>query len=427
MTTSFASAPDHVTTLRRASVGALLVLCANAPAMSGDDVAILNYLNNVAQPHSIYYYNGYVPLIAELPAFLLSPLPIAWQAIGYRIVPLACALILFWQMMALLRERLRERDAWLCAFGGMLILRAFEPDLFGNLTHAPWTAVMAATLFVLRARRPRWSSAAAFAVWLAAVSHPIGALLALVLIYQWFRSSPDQRSGSRIGVAVAILVVTIYVTARAPDAIVSPKSPATIFRTLAAGFRDHKLATLVAAVATATLAAIVATAGRRETRTIWPLAFVGIAGVFAYLFTDRFLFLEGFEPRYVIPVLVCAWACAALSTSAFTEPGRSLIIGISFGAALMATAVVQFTELRGPLETALLKYRFLAVADDFRRTCRDDETMLFEFNPASPIVLCRPRALPPPFYAVTNVPPSIGVDEHRSTQTPGIQILSPLF
>ena len=155
---------------------------------------------------------------------------------------------------------------------------------------------------------------------------------------------------------------------------------------------------------------------------------MGLASVAAFLFTDRFAYFNGFEMRYGLPVFVCAVVASALAADAvaLASQGRTLLTGLALGAAPAVTAAIEYSTLRGPLESALMKYRFLEVARDFRSSCRGDDVFLFEDTDTSPVVLCRPRRFEPGFVPVRGVP-TIGVASKRDTGLPGIFIPYPLF
>jgi hypothetical protein len=243
LTTSFGSESDG----QHSGVGSWLppatiaLLSAIAPAFLTDDAWGFNYLNNVEEAWPLYYYNGHVPVIPELASFALKGLPLAIQAVSYRIVPLVTMLLLYRQLRQLLAANGNTGDARLVAFAVTITLCMAEPDLAANLTFAPYA------------------------------------------------------------------------------------------------------------------------------------------------------------------------------------------IGMTVGAAIALTAGVEYTSLRGPLELSLMKYRFLQAAEEFRLTCRGDDAVLFEDEDASPVILCRPRALAPGYFAVTNVPPSMGNATAKTERLPGILVPEPLF
>jgi hypothetical protein len=90
-------------------------------------------------------------------------------------------------------------------------------------------------------------------------------------------------------------------------------------------------------------------------------------------------------------------------------------VAVFVAAVLTVLAVTLNEDRRGPIVLWLLKYRFMAAADSFRKTCRDGETMVFEDEPSSAIVLCRPQPLEPGIYPIVDFTPAVGT---YSAQTP---------
>jgi hypothetical protein len=94
----------------------------------------------------------------------------------------------------------------------------------------------------------------------------------------------------------------------------------------------------------------------------------------------------GFEPRYVVP----AFFSALVATACLTAGAGVRLAGVACAAALGCVAITAASDPRGPLALALLKYRFLSMADAARADCRGDEVWVFESENDSPLLLCRP-------------------------------------
>ena len=437
MTTSFGSASDE----SRRRVGdwllpvTIALVCLIAPAFATDDTRFFNYLNNVESPQPLYYYNGYIPVLPQLASFAVKALPLALQAASYRIVPLLTMLLLYSQLRQLFSTRWPAGDARLLAFAIALTLCMIDRDLGASLTFAPWSALIAAVIYVARDRPEsrRWSWLSAAGVLLAALSLPAGLLLAPVLVAQALATGLKERR-PELTLASIIVVAHGLIAAGSPESVSQAIAPSTIVAMFAAGFREHKLANLIAIASSAAIVlacALVWRNGRRaDYAPIWALAVVGLGSVVAYPFSARFVLYDGgFELRYTLPVFACAAVVSMLALSAIdaAERVRSMAIGITVGAAVTLAASVEYTSLRGPLELALMKYRFLQVAQEFRATCRADEAVIFEHEDTSPVILCRPGVFAPGYVSVRNVPPSIGFGSAREHELPGILVPEPLF
>ena len=135
------------------SVIALLAVV--APAVNYDDAAFFNYVNNVPVPYVFYYHNGYVHVVPQLVAYVLSPLPLVVQLVLYRVVPLAAAMWLFTEASRLLALRLDQRSARIVALASVLVLRVMAPMLWATLSYSMWLGLLAALFHVIRTNASR--------------------------------------------------------------------------------------------------------------------------------------------------------------------------------------------------------------------------------------------------------------------------------
>jgi hypothetical protein len=434
LTTSSGSASNESAWHHRGewlALAALICLCLIAPAFATDDTKFFNYLNNVERPQPLYFYNGYVPVLPLLVSYALKGLPLATQAIAYRIVPLAAVLLLYRELRALLGAGRPATEALVAAFAISLAIRVVSENVFANLAFSIWPAFLAACVFVVRSgSRTRYSAAATAAVLVAAASLPLSVLLVVVLSWQGLDAGSPQRR-HRLLLAAAILAIDGLVMVMTPEPLTRITGLGGAWSLFASGFRDHKLANLIAVTSTAVLA-ICALLARRATRAaprtaIAQLAVIGVGSVLLYPWSDRFvLYGGGFELRYTLVVLLCATVSALLLLAAAPDRTRLLTTGALAGAAVALLLQVEYSSLRGPLELALMKYRFLQVAQEFRATCSGG-AMIFEYEDTSPVVLCHPGRFAPGYVSIRNTPPSIGSGSARDHELPGILVPEPLF
>jgi hypothetical protein len=427
-------------TSRLAAAGGILLafLAVIAPAFEQDDAALFNYMNNVIGPRPIYYYADYVPIAPEVAAYLLRGLPFVVQAILYRVLPMAMMLVLYRELRKLWRRDVTPVDATLLALATMLILRAVDVYVWGNLSFVLWPAFLAALVYVLRinASNARYSWWVLVGIVVTVSSLPIGVLLAVVMLANVRRDADAVRNRQNLAAGLAGLAGYGLLNARllSNSVSVDPITALSLFRE---GLTNqHRLANVVAALSVVVLAMATIRVVRRrgsdgDTRTILAAAFVGIFSVAGYLLSDRLSRNDGGIGSYhVLPALLAALIVASqLALSVSDQLKRALLVGMLTGMASASIADDLYHNLRGPLEIAMMKYRFLDAAQSFRQTCRDGEGMVFEDEDTSPIVLCRPRHFPVGLHPQTAFTPEYGVysPESPPDDHPFIYVGEPLF
>lgn len=413
----------------------IVVLSISGPAFLEDDASYFSYLNNVLHPAPLYYVNGFVYVIPELAAYAWSFFPLAMQGPLYRVLPLLMSLAIYGEFRRLFNTDTERTNAVLLAFSAIMIMRVVEPDLWADLGFLHYACYVWAVLRLVRMDRDAaaLSGLTFFCLLVAAVSFPLGLLFAPVLLFQAARGGTDGSRRQRQALALAIVVFHVAFAARAGGIPVRFERPDQLAIAFFANFREHKMHNLVVVLSAIVLTALAVRpitrlrsgTGRVEMLTLW---FLGIASVVAYFYSDRFRQNRGgFEPNHVVPILTCAVAAIGqMILRSGNDRTRTGLVGGAFGFAAAMLTVALYTTLRGPLELSLMKYRFLSVAEDFRRHCRDGEAMVFEDDGRSPVVLCRPREFGVGFHPV-RVPPSVGFFDPASDDPPGISVEPPLF
>jgi hypothetical protein len=425
---------------RLAGAGGLLLafLAVIAPAFQQDDAALFNYMNNVIGPRPIYYYADYVPIPPEVAGYLLRGLPFAVQAVLYRLLPMALMLVLYRELRKLWRRDAAPVEATLLALAAMLILRAVDVYVWGNLAFVLWPAFMAALVYVLRINasnaRYSWWALAGIVVIVSAL--PIGVLLAVIMLASVRRAADAVRNIQNVSAGLAGLAGYGLLNARllSNSVSVDPITALSLFREGLTN--EHRLANVVAALSVlvlvlAALAILRRRSGHRDTMVILSAAFVGVFSVAGYLLSDRLSRNDGGIGSYhVLPALLAALIVVSqLLLCVSDQLKRALLVGMLAGAASASIAHDLYHNLRGPLEIAMLKYRFLSAAQSFRQTCREGEGMVFEDEDTSPIVLCRPRDFPVGLHPQTAFTPQYGVYSADSPPEdhPFIYVGEPLF
>lgn len=396
-----------------------MLVAITAPAFLHDDALFFNYVNNVSEPHLLYYHGGYVHAISEAVSFALSPAPFVVQAVAYRLVPFALALLLYREIARLLTLRMAGNDAKVLAIGIVLVLRVVEQNLWANLDYAAWMALLVAIPFVIRAglERANYSWFAFTGVLIAASTFPPG--IVLVLLFLGFGATTSSRRVRVQNFALTVLAAAVqaWVVAGSPDPALNSGLLAAL-RVFVDTFRDHKLHNLIATASLLALLALLAFSARGDSRArrddvlvAASACAVAVGWTVLYVLSSRFAEYGGFESRYVVLPAFCAMLVIAWTVLADPAPlRRSHSVGVFIGIAVTLVTAGLFGTLRGPLEFALMKYRFLAVASDARANCPPDEAFVFEDAAGSPLVFCMPRSLPASGdYHLTGFAPSIGV------------------
>ncbi|HYE84973.1 MAG TPA: hypothetical protein VEA16_01365 [Vicinamibacterales bacterium] len=415
----------------------IVLLVAIAPAMNIDDAVFFNYLNNTEAPRPLYYYMGYVHLIPEVTAYALSPLAPVAQAVLYRVVPLATALILYRELARLFGLSGALMEARLLALGIVLVLRVFEPDMWANVSYAAWTALIAAMACVARksAAHGPYSTAGGAGLFVAGAAFPVGAVIVPPLIVDAVIGPDAVRQRQSASIAVSIIVTHVVVAWGAPDAMWNADWIQVPFQFLD-GFREDKLenSTVVFSIVVLCVAlsmVFLRPVAQSTRRVVGSLTFVGLASLGVYVASARFaLFGGGFPSRYAVTALGAALATLAWLLLVWRPAHRPLLAGMFFGAAASLAAVGMSMHLRGPLEWALIKYRFMQVASDARQDCHNDQHWVFQDDKSSPVLLCRRRSVRPGEEEVLrNYTPSWGDrDSDQSDPTrPFILNPKPLF
>jgi hypothetical protein len=402
-----------------AAVMIITLVAITAPAFLHDDAVFFNYVNNVDRPHPLYYYAGYVHVIPQAVSWMLQPLPLVMQAVMYRLVPFALALLLYRETARLLAARRPGDEASMIALGIVLVLRTVEDNLWANLSFASWLALLISIAFVIRVRLESgtYSWFAFCGLLIVAVAFPPGLLLVLLFV-----ANGATTASLRIRIQnLALAVITV-----AAHAWVASGSPIPTLNTgfldapwmFVDAFRERKLHNLVVIASLVTLPVMLAWWTRRarslsqDVVVIASACAIGVGAAAVYVMSSRFLHYYGaFEPRYAVTPAFCAMLAVAWTVLADRAPQRrSMSVGIFTGIAVTVVIAAIFGTLRGPLEFALMKYRFLGVASEARLNCPPDEVFVFEDEAGSPFVFCTPRSLPPGAdYRLNGFAPSVGV------------------
>jgi hypothetical protein len=373
----------------------ILFLSTTAPAFNVDDAAFFNYLNNVQQPSPLYYYNGYVHLIPQIVAYVLLPFPLAAQAALYRVAPFAFALLLYREASRVFAVQRTGFEARLLALAVVQILMTIYVGMGAVLGSTSWIAALIGLLVVIRvnAGDDRYSARAMAAVFLFGIAFPPGLLLAGLCAFKAADASGRRRRAQNATLALLIVLVHAWFSRGFPDPLWNSDIAAApeIFL---GGFREHKLHNLVVLGSLAIVTAAWLGRGRGEA-VIRPLFYVSWGHSIAFLVSSRFGLYGGFEPQYVALPAGCALiAVCWIVLAKQAAEARAVLVGACGGVAVMVVAFSLYESLRGPLELALMKYRFVMMASAERDRCSGNEAFVFEDEESSPIVLCQPRPLP---------------------------------
>ena len=410
-----------------------------APAFGQDDAAFFNYFNNVSNARPVFYYLEYVPLAPELVAYALRGLPLVFQAVLYRVLPFIVMLVLYRELRGLVRVDRGGTAAGLFAIVAVLLLRVVEANIWANLVFVITPMFLAAALHILRINREgrQYSAWAMAAIVLAAVSVPFGILLVPILLAHVPGDQDRRRRLQHVVLGGLLTAAYAFFNAHALRTAVSLSDPMTIAVTFLHGFRsEYRFNNIVATVSLLVLAMAVVEAwwrgrSRVEIVTTVCLAWLGAASVGGVIVSDRLLRGDGgLGAAHVLPALVAALVVTCrFILDVRDRERRALLVGVFAGALGVAVVAEMGGQLRGPLETALMRYRFLMVAEGFRQHCRDGDGMVYEYEDSSPVVLCRPRAFSPGRHLQSSFPPTVGSrdPEALEDEQPLILVGQPLF
>ncbi|MFA5909896.1 MAG: hypothetical protein WC815_14040 [Vicinamibacterales bacterium] len=421
------------------AVCALAALSLMSGALGVDDTGLLTYINNVTGATPFFWANGYFHVIPATVAYALGYLPLAAQAVGYRVAALAAVALLYRETKRLLAEPGGQHAgaAALLAASIMCALHVIDSSLFANLTWVNWSACLAAMAYLLTATtvpaRLSWIGFSGVAVGL--LTTPVGLLAVPILL----RAAAAHHARRRQYGALAAMVTVVH-AAQAWGGQWTPVFSPTGRRLLSELGGDYPHNVVIMVVALTTLGGLWAAAVRRRARGEWAtganrpevrawLAYLGVAATVLFLLApDREP--QGYEPRFVLVPAYCALVAIATAVLERGRPStRGLAIGVFAGLILMMTVISIHWDRRGPIVLWLQKYQFLAEASVFRERCTDGQVMVFEDEPSAAVVLCRPQALAPGRYPIVEFTPEKGEYSAGTSlaRRPSIDVPTPLF
>jgi hypothetical protein len=390
----------------------IVFLAATSPAFDTDDASFFNYLNNVVDARPLYFYTGYVHVIPQVVTYALSPLPLLWQVLLYPVLPVVLAVALYFRLSRLFRRRAAPWEANALALCTIIVLRVVQPVMWANLSNSNWTALLLAAVVILDAGMDDapYSAWTAAGVVIAGLAFPPGVTIAVLLMIQWARVRRLQPA------ILAVLIVGGHI-------IIGSLSPEPGFNTrlleapwmFVSSFREYKLIWLITIASVLSLAMAFRWSLRPEHRSehlaiIGSLCAMGWLSLGLYVASTRFVRYDGgIPPRYAVPVMFCG--LVAVAWMALSQPDaleRSRRLGIYIGTAIACGVIFFYSNLRGPMEIALMKYRFVSDAAAWRQDCKDDQVLVFEADAASPVMFCRPRLLPEGDNIIRSFTPMIG-------------------
>lgn len=402
----------RIVSLDLAATMVVVFLAATSPAFDTDDASFFNYLNNVVDARALYFYTGYVHLIPQVVTYVLSTLPLLWQVLLYPIIPVLLAVAMYRRLSRLFQRRASPWEAATLALAVMIVVRVVQPVMWANLSNSNWMALLLAAVVILEAGMDnvRYSAMAATGVMIAGLAFPPGLTLAVLLLIQWGQVRRPQPA------ILAALIVSGHV-------VIGLLSPDPGFNTrlleapwmFVASFREYKLISLITVASVLSLAIALRWSLRPEHRAehftlIGSLCAMGWLSLALYVASSRFLRYEGgIPPRYAVPVMFCG--LVAVVWMALSQPDaeeRSRRVGIFIGSAIACGVIFFYGNLRGPMEIALMKYRFVSDAAQWRKDCTDDQILVFEADAASPVMFCKPRILPEGDNIIRSFTPMIG-------------------
>ena len=141
-----------------------------------DGSVYFNRTNNLKGGFEFYRYSGYVSFAPQVLAYIYSFLPYLLQSFCYALTALLVGLWMFYQFKAILIDAgVHPRLAFGVGLAAAACLHFVAEDLYLNLTHLIWPALLGASIYVVRialaGASPHW-----FATILASMSfasHPL--------------------------------------------------------------------------------------------------------------------------------------------------------------------------------------------------------------------------------------------------------------
>ncbi len=413
-----------------------------APAFQAEDVLFFNYVNNAHDPHMLYIYNGYVPLIPEAVAYILQFLPLSLQAVLYRIIALGVVLLIYREAKLLFALYCPGIQAAFLSLAIIFFIRFVDYSALTVLSYTVWTAFLAAGIYMMRksASGAPYSIPAIAGIIVAGLSNPIGILLAPLFLTHvtWSMKVNWNNNLAYVGASIVIVVgdIAMLVRSGAGGALshvaqsshsalhylegtrrteLSITPPDVAFSQVVFWFHnDFKLQVLMIVVSVAVLGVGFVLACWRWFRIgasmgvklNWMLAYLGVATFALYLASPRFLINVhagmAFSARYELVLTVCAMLAVSLGVIRLRDQDlRPILAGSVFGFCAALVVIAVYPSVTGHLKVAIDKYRFLTAAAGFRQNCGSEQA--FVYDPTSfwsPVVLCRRRNFPPGFSPV---------------------------
>jgi hypothetical protein len=402
-----------------------------SPAFDVDDMERFTYINNVTEPTALVWGYGYFDLLPSLATFVLAVLPLPVQVIVYRLSAFGAGLLLYYMLRRLLaRWQPEALDPALAALTIMLLLHAIEPWLLANLSWINWSLFLAAVAALLaRVRDPGpLPPAEAIGVTAALLTSPPGILATPLL----FVDASGARRLRRDRTIIALVVIAwdalqawFWAGEWLPQAGTVVAAVAADF---AAGVWRHNM--LIGASSVVVLAVTMAVAVRSRTRAAehLMLGYLGWASLAAFALSPRAA-EQGFEARYVLIPAFCA--IVAIADAIGLLPPRWLRLHARAGAAaaVVLTLLTLLADRRGPIVLWWQKVQFASAAAEFRRHCGEGEAMAFEDEPATIVVLCRRRQLPPGMHPIVGARTTRGAPRHDAPldERPAIVVPDRIF
>lgn len=438
---STARADDSLARTGRASLVdllalvAILALAVQGPAFVFDDVMYFNYVNNVAHPAPIYFYNGYVSPILQIPTYLMRGLPFVVQGLLYRAMTALVIILLYRELKALFAIACNETEAGVLAVAIIFLSRFADAFFVTLLTDIIWSALFVSFVYVLRKRasRTRYSALGVGGIVLSCASNPVGLVLAPALLADAAFSRPrnaNRALNGLMGIAILAWWIFLYFASPQPPAGWGTVDPLAISSAFVFWFHHEpkRQIVIIIASALALLAALVMAVfvTARTWRTpILLVSYLGAASYLFYLISPRFATNlaagAAFLPHYSILLVLCAATAFVLAVNGRQAETRPVLNGAFFGFCLALAVVAIYPSVSGPLRSASEKYAFLVAAADFHATCQPGDILVFEEDHWSPVISCRPREFPAGFtpladYKLWKNAPAAAIEPHDRPQ-----------